>query len=631
MKNIVFITSRLDKNHGGLTASMLNKARILYEQKNVITSILTFHADQNFEEVRSLIEDRYDLRYKAKIYNINNYFRERHVNFSNTKYTIEIDNYISVKIHESIYEYYKNGLKELEIVYNGNRIKEVKHFNKNNNCLSKDILDNNGYLYMKNYYLNGYLSRQVFYRRDQTSFLTREFNASNQSNQIKSIILFEEETTRFSSFNQFKRYFINLFVKKPVTYLVSETRGQDPAVLEFNNPIAKKIYMTHSIHIRPGTDIIRAGNRPVLNNLNTVDALVLLTKKQKKDIINRFGYRNNYYVIPHSIELPDIKKKKVNNKVVIIARLHSEKRLEHCVKAFQNVVKSVPDAKLQIYGDGDEKDNLQKLINELHLNESVKLEGFSTNIDEILQSAECSLNTSYYEGFPLSIQESLANGTPIIAYDIKYGPSDMIDHDKNGFLVEEGNIDELSKIIIKYLSKSREQKSQYSNNAIEKAELYSNKRFSDEWFDLFEDLNKDSVNFNPSVKLSNVTNSKFHKLNYKIIIDVKLNSLDHINPIFKANFYHRSTLNDLENKKYDTLNPKIISVKDDSYTLQVNFDAKKFKAKEIYDLSLSLQYGSKYFDIRIGNNRKEIDINAISYKKCKPYFTKDHDNLSFKL
>lgn len=631
MKNIVFITSRLDKNHGGLTASMLNKARILYEQKNVITSILTFHADQNFEEVRSLIEDRYDLRYKAKIYNINNYFRERHVNFSNTKYTIEIDNYISVKIHESIYEYYKNGLKELEIVYNGNRIKEVKHFNKNNNCLSKDILDNNGYLYMKNYYLNGYLSRQVFYRRDQTSFLTREFNASNQSNQIKSIILFEEETTRFSSFNQFKRYFINLFVKKPVTYLVSEARGQDPAVLEFNNPIAKKIYMTHSIHIRPGTDIIRAGNRPVLNNLNTVDALVLLTKKQKKDIINRFGYRNNYYVIPHSIELPDIKKKKVNNKVVIIARLHSEKRLEHCVKAFQNVVKSVPDAKLQIYGDGDEKDNLQKLINELHLNESVKLEGFSTNIDEILQSAECSLNTSYYEGFPLSIQESLANGTPIIAYDIKYGPSDMIDHDKNGFLVEEGNIDELSKIIIKYLSKSREQKSQYSNNAIEKAELYSNKRFSDEWFDLFEDLNKDSVNFNPSVKLSNVTNSKFHKLNYKIIIDVKLNSLDHINPIFKANFYHRSTLNDLENKKYDTLNPKIISVKDDSYTLQVNFDAKKFKAKEIYDLSLSLQYGSKYFDIRIGNNRKEIDINAISYKKCKPYFTKDHDNLSFKL
>ncbi|MBF7019897.1 glycosyltransferase [Staphylococcus sp. 18_1_E_LY] len=631
MNNIVFITSRLDKKHGGLTASMLNKARILHEQKNVTTTILTFHADENFEEARCLINDRYDLWDKADIYNINDYFRERHVNYPNTKYTIKIDNYISVKINESTFEYYKNGMKELEILYNGNHIKEVKHFTESNNCFSKDILDNNGYLYMKNNYLNGYLSRQVFYRKDQTSFLTREFNALNKSNQIKSIILFEEETKRFSSFNQFKKYFINLFIKEPITYLVSETRGQDPTLLELDNPLAKKIFMSHSIHIRPGTDIIRTGNRPVLNNLNAVDALVLLTKKQKNDIINRFGYRNNYYVIPHSIELPVIKKNKVNNKVVIIARLHSEKRLEHCIRAFKAVVKSIPDAILQIYGDGDEKNKLQMLINELHLNKNVKLEGFSTNVDEILQSAECSLNTSYYEGFPLSIQESLSNGTPIIAYDIKYGPSDMIDHDKNGFLVEEGNIEDLSKIIIKYLSKSREQKDQYSNNAIEKAKLYSNKRFSDEWFNLFESLNKDSVRFNPSAKLLNVTNSKLNKLNYKINIDVKLNSMDQIDPIFKANFYHRSTLNDLEQKKHDTLNPKIISVKDDLYTLQVSFDAKKFKAKEIYDLSLSIQYESQYFDIRIGNNRQEININALSNKKCTPYFTENHDNLSFKL
>ncbi len=630
MKNIVFITSRLDKNHDGLTASMLNKAKIFYDQKNVTSTILTFHADQNFEEVRDLVEDRYDLRNKVKIYNINDYFREKQSS-SNIKYTIDISNYLSVKIKENTFAYYKNGLKVYEILYKENSIKEVRYFNESNICFSKDIIDNNGFLYMKNYYLNGYLSNQIFYRKDQSPFLTREFNAINKSNQIKSIVLFNEETTRFSSFNQFKTYFINLFIKKPVTYLVSEARGQDPAVLEVDNPIAKKIFMSHSIHVRPGTDIIRTGNRPVLNNLNSVDAFVLLTKRQKNDIIKRFGYRNNYYVIPHSLELPEIKKHKVNNKVVIIARLHSEKRLEHCIKAFENVVKSVPDAKLEIYGDGDEKDNLQKLINDLHLNNNVTLEGFSTNIDEVLQSAECSLNTSYYEGFPLSIQESLANGTPIIAYDIKYGPSDMIDHDKNGYLVEEGNINELSNIIIKYLSKTREQKSQFSHNAIEKAKIYSNKRFSDEWFSLFENLNKDSVKFSPSVKLLNVMNSKLKKLSYKIILDVKLNSLDSIDPNFEAIFYHRSTLNNLEEKKFDTVTPEIISVKDDLYTLQINFDAKKYNTNEIYDLSLSIQYESQHFEIRIGNNREEFDLSALNQKKCQPYFTKNYDNLSFKL
>lgn len=634
MKNIIFITSRLDENHGGLTASMLNKARILYEQKNVNSIILTFHEDHYFKLVKESIINRYNLNGKAYIYNINDYFREKNVNSINIKYTIDINGFTFIKADENAYEYYREGLKELEIIYEENNIKEVKHFSKNNLCTSKDVLDEEGYLYSQNYYLNGYLSRQVFFKKDRTPYLTREFDALNKSNKIKSIILFGNKTKRFRDFNEFKKYFINLFIKEPITYLVSEARGQDSAVLSIDNPKVKKIFMTHSIHIRPGTDIIRAGNRPVLNNLNKIDALVLLTNKQKNDIIKRFGYRNNYYVIPHSLELPIIKNSKENNKVVIVARLHSEKRLEHCIEAFHMVVKTLPNAILEIYGDGEEKDNLQNLITKLNLNSNIKLKGFSREINKILQSAECSLNTSYYEGFALSIQESLANGTPVIAYDIKYGPSDMIDHNKNGFLVEEGNIEELSKIIINYLSKSRNEKDQYSMEAINKAKLYSNKRFSEEWFKLFEELEdsqNDSDTFNPRVKLLKIQRSTFNKLNYQIILEVKLNSDKLIRPNFKAKFYHRSTLENLEERVFDTINPKVLSVKEGSYTIRINFDAKKFKEQEIYDLTLEIQYKSQYFEIRVGNNRKEVDTNTLTQKKCKPYFTKKYSNLSFKL
>ncbi|RIM56487.1 glycosyltransferase, partial [Staphylococcus arlettae] len=188
------------------------------------------------------------------------------------------------------------------------------------------------------------------------------------------------------------------------------------------------------------TDIIRTGNRDVLNNLNNIDALVLLTKKQKEDIAKRFGTRNNYYVIPHSIQIPDIKENKISNRVVIVSRLHPEKRLDHSIKAFEKVVKKVPNATLHIYGEGEEKSKLQELINKLGLKNQVKLMSYSKKINTILQSADCSLLTSQYEGFALAIQESIANGTPVIAYDIKYGPSDMIDNDKNGYLVENGNI-----------------------------------------------------------------------------------------------------------------------------------------------------------------------------------------------
>ncbi|WP_432371250.1 glycosyltransferase [Staphylococcus chromogenes] len=632
MENIIFLTSRLDKKHGGLTASMLNKAKIFYNLKGVSSLILTFHADQYFEEIKNLIEKQYDLKDKVQIYNINNFFRMRHVNFKEKLYKVKIKNYTEVKINENKFEYYELGVKILEIYYNDNVIKEVRYFNKNNILVSKDVLDNQGYLYMKNYYFNGYISRQVFFRKDQTPFLTREFDALNNSNKINSIVLFEEEVTRFSNFNEFKKFFVELFIQKSTTYIISETRGQDSLLLEMDNPLVKKIFMTHSIHVRPGTDIIRTGNRPVLNNLNKVDALILLTNKQKNDIVRRFGYRENYHVIPHSVEIPDIYKKKQNNKVVIIARLHHEKRLDHSIKAFKNVVESVPNAILEIYGDGDEKNKLQSLITKLDLNKNVKLKGFTKNVNEVLQTAEFTLNTSYYEGFSLSIQESLANGTPVIAYDIKYGPSDMINNGVNGFLVQEGNINNLSQTMINYLKKTKIQKQQFSSNAIEKAKSFSNEHFSNAWFKLFETLDKShQISLNPSVKLLNVKQKKFNKYIYNIFIEVKLNSKENIKPNFKVFFYHRSSLNNLENKKFDTINPKVLSSNKDIYYLQIDFHAKKFKRNDIYDLSLSIQYKTQYFDIRIGNNRSEIDINILKTKKCLPYFTEKYNNLSFKL
>ncbi|PTE80968.1 alpha-glucosyltransferase N-terminal domain-containing protein, partial [Staphylococcus equorum] len=89
MANVIFITSRLDDNHGGLTSSMLNKARILYDEKNLSSTILTFHADTNFNSVKSSILERYKLKDKVEIYNINEYFRENNLTSEKTKYKID--------------------------------------------------------------------------------------------------------------------------------------------------------------------------------------------------------------------------------------------------------------------------------------------------------------------------------------------------------------------------------------------------------------------------------------------------------------------------------------------------------------------------------------------------------------
>lgn len=49
--------------------------------------------------------------------------------------------------------------------------------------------------------------------------------------------------------------------------------------------------------------------------------------------------------------------------------------------------------------------------------------------------------TSLYEPFGLVLVEAMSCGIPVIAFDCPYGPSDIIQNDKNGYLVENGNVE----------------------------------------------------------------------------------------------------------------------------------------------------------------------------------------------
>ncbi|WP_069994894.1 glycosyltransferase [Staphylococcus caeli] len=631
MRKIIFLTSRIDEDHGGLTASLLNKSRILHDEKGIKSNILTFHADSNFIDIRNIILNRYNLNDKVDILNINEYFRSRDIKNEFQKYKIDTEKMMKIEINENKVEYYDEGLKKLEVIYKQNKIREVKYFAPNNICIEKDVVDKNGFLYWKSFYYNNSIARQVFYRKDNSVYLTREYDAINKSNKMKSIILFEEETIRFNSFESYKEFFIKKQISDSPTYLVGEARALDSTILNMKDDRIRKIFMTHSIHIRPNTNIIRVGNRAVLNNLNNIDALVLLTEKQKEDIIEQFGNRDNYYVIPHSINVIDKLPFKERNKVVIISRLHKEKRIDHSIKAFKAVVNKIPNAKLYIYGDGEEKNNLQKLINEFNLKNNVKLMGYTDKANEIFKTADCSLLTSQYEGFALSIQESISSGTPVIAYDIKYGPSDMIENEINGYLVQNENINSLSKSIIEYLEKTEKEKIEFSNSAINKAKYFSHSRFANAWVELFNDVKSNESFKEPVIKLMNIENSKINKNKFEIFLQVDLDKKIKVNPNIKAKFYLRSSLEDGKDTEIENERVSVIKENNNSFSIKIVFDAKKYKKNEIYDLSLEIQYLSKFYEIRVGNNRGNIEIEKLLNKKVTPYFTNPYGNLSFKI
>ncbi len=99
---------------------------------------------------------------------------------------------------------------------------------------------------------------------------------------------------------------------------------------------------------------------------------------------------------------------------------------------------AVPDATLDIYGEGPERDRLQALIDELGLGAHVALRGHTDAAARVLREAMAYLSTSAYEGQGLSIVEALADGCPVVSYDAPYGPRELLAQG-GGILVPDGD------------------------------------------------------------------------------------------------------------------------------------------------------------------------------------------------
>ena len=95
---------------------------------------------------------------------------------------------------------------------------------------------------------------------------------------------------------------------------------------------------------------------------------------------------------------------------------------------------------LIIVGDGILKKDLESKIKALNLQDSIILKPFTKDIEREYLSASIYAMSSHWEGFPMVLLESASYGLAPISFDIKTGPSDIIENEKSGFLVEDNDL-----------------------------------------------------------------------------------------------------------------------------------------------------------------------------------------------
>src|SRR5690606_33387290 len=111
--------------------------------------------------------------------------------------------------------------------------------------------------------------------------------------------------------------------------------------------------------------------------------------------------------------------------------------------------------------------------------------GYSNNVFEEMKKYLCILFPSNSEAQGLSILEGMSVGTPVIAYNCKYGPSSMIENGVNGFLINVGDVESMADRI-NDLFNDNEKRNEMSVKAIKAAKMLSSKELIfNQWKNLF--------------------------------------------------------------------------------------------------------------------------------------------------
>lgn len=124
------------------------------------------------------------------------------------------------------------------------------------------------------------------------------------------------------------------------------------------------------------------------------------------------------------------------NCICASGRITTVKRYDLIIKAFEIVRRKHPEYSLKIYGVGDREADIQKLIADCGLTDSVCLMGWSKDIISDLLENKIFILTSDYEGMPNGLIEAMACGCTCVSRNCRFGPSEIIDNEKNGLLVD---------------------------------------------------------------------------------------------------------------------------------------------------------------------------------------------------
>lgn len=220
-------------------------------------------------------------------------------------------------------------------------------------------------------------------------------------------------------------------------------------------------------------------------NIDKLSGIIVATKAQQADIADRVEKIIHADVpviaipaatVPGPQTTPTTKK----DQIIFVGRLGNGKGIVRLIDMFQQIHNKLTTLKLLIYGYGEAEASARQEAKNLGIEDVVDFKDYQVDLKSAYAESKLFVTTTETDVEPLAMTEAASFGLPMVAFDIPYGPREVIHDGWNGLLFRDGELKEMAEGIVALL-KDPQRLEEYGTNAKKTAEQFSDAEIGKLW------------------------------------------------------------------------------------------------------------------------------------------------------
>ena len=438
------LTWGIPRDFGGLTAAMLQRSRMFDRRGGTPVHVLTCNDREDPTDIADELERRHALSDGVRLTNLWDWLRDDDLAGRRVR---ESDGF--APLPSSATAEYAGGVLRRRIRTDANgTVRQIDHLRADGTLAASD-------------------------RRDVP-------RASGRVRRV--VITCDDAGTPRAAWNgvrELYRAWLDRLTDGERSFLLVDSKAMARFAADYRRPHVVVVHVVHGSHLTDDGTAIRASRAEVFARLGAFDAVVFCTDRQARDARRHAGRLPLLTAVAHPVTVPrDVDVATPRRGAVVLSRLAGIKRVEDAIDAARRVGRERPELTLDIYGDGPTRAALEARAEQ---DPAIRFRGFDPAATRALADASVLLMTSRSEAFSMVVAEAMASGCLPIAYDVPYGPRELIDDGRTGWLVPAGDVEALAATLVRALDLDESTLSRMRRSAVARARLSDEGAILEQW------------------------------------------------------------------------------------------------------------------------------------------------------